>query len=181
MWPLHGPEHRRAGPGGPDTLERRGVLPHLAGRLWPQSRWDWASCWRECYPDPLPRLGKEGLGRTESEREKLPVSVQMFISFPLLLSPGFFLRCSFSISLFPRFLYLALSPQGSLSLCLTLGMPLFIPVAFPKTRFWRHILVLWYVFVSLRVSLAGISPSTLLSHPEQESGRRVGRDLAAMS
>lgn len=29
MRPLHGPEHRRAGLGGPGTLERRGVLSHL--------------------------------------------------------------------------------------------------------------------------------------------------------
>ena len=52
----------------------------------------------------------------------------------------------------------------------------FIPVAFPKNLFWRHFLLLWYVFVSLGVSLISISPSTSL-HPEQESGRRAGRDL----
>ena len=64
---------------------------------------------------------------------------------------------SYHISLslsFPSLSVLSLSvSQGFLSLSLSLGMALFIAVAFPQPPFWRRFLWLWYVFVSLWVSL----------------------------
>lgn len=72
----------------------------------------------------------------------------MFISFSLPLSLGFSLWCSLCVSLFPQFLVISGS-QGSLSLGLSLGIALFIPVAFPQPPSWRCFLWLCYVFVSL--------------------------------
>lgn len=80
----------------------------------------------------------------------------MFISFSLPLSLGFSLWCSLCVSLFPQFLVISIS-QGSLSLGLSLGIALFIPVTFPQPPFWRCFLWPCYVFVSLWVSFVCMS------------------------
>lgn len=80
--------------------------PPLPGRLQLQSRWGWAACWRGAALTLCPGWG----GRLWAEQREKKCQFLCICSFSsLLLSLGFLLWYSLSISLSSQFLYLSLS------------------------------------------------------------------------
>ena len=102
MWPLHGPEHRRGGLGGPGTSEKRGVLS-----LPCQEGFGAGGAGRTagdgCCPDSLPSMGRARLGR---ERESITFCEDVHFLFSACES--WILPEVFSLSLSPISLLVSL-------------------------------------------------------------------------
>lgn len=110
--------------GGSSPLARKAWATEQVGLGWPL---EVGAALTPRPPPPRPDSG-ECLGWAEIK--KLTVSVCVFISFSALESQILPMTFSLCLSLSPVSL-LSLSPQGSLSLGLSPGLALLIPVAFP--------------------------------------------------